>query len=40
MIDDVDYRQAMVDHNYQVGLEHFSYRVLRKTLAELLRKAI
>jgi len=36
MIDDEAYRQATVEHNYQVGLEHFSYRVLTQVITTLL----
>lgn len=36
LIDDVAFRDEMTEHNYAVGLEHFSYRVLRKTLTQAL----
>lgn len=36
LLDDPARVQAMVEHNYQVGLEHFSYRVLERTLRDLL----
>ncbi len=32
MIDDAKVRDAMTDHNYEVGLQHFSYKVLGLTL--------
>jgi len=32
LIDDANLRDEMTEHNYQVGLEHFSFAVLRKTL--------
>ena len=37
LIDDASQRQDMTTHNYEVGLEHFSYRVLRRVLTEALR---
>ena len=36
LIDDEAYRREMIEHNYQVGLEHFSYQTLRETLTKLL----
>ena len=36
LIDDGAYRDDMVEHNYQVGLEHFSYRVLTQVITTLL----
>lgn len=32
LIDDVDFRQAMVEHNYAVGSQHFSYTRMREVL--------
>ena len=36
VLDDADYRRAMVDHNYQIGLSFFSYRRVATELASLL----
>ncbi len=36
LIDDEAFRQDMVEHNYQVGLESFSYRVLKQVMMNLL----
>lgn len=36
MIDDEALRERMVEHNYRVGLEAFSYRVLRGVLGQAL----
>ena len=33
---DPDYKQKMVDHNYELGKRHFSYRVLRQKLRSLI----
>ncbi len=33
---DPDYKQKMVDHNYELGKRHFSYRVLRQKLRNLI----
>lgn len=38
LIDDEQFRQEMVEHNYAVGLEHFSHDVLRKQMAKMLEK--
>ncbi len=38
LIDDEAYRAELIEHNYQVGLEHFSYQVLRQVLAEALKR--
>jgi glycosyltransferase involved in cell wall biosynthesis len=38
MIDDEGYRTEIVDHNYQVALQHFSYRVLRTVLSTALER--
>jgi hypothetical protein len=38
LIDDEQFRHEMVEHNYVVGLEHFSHDVLRKQLAKMLEK--
>jgi glycosyltransferase involved in cell wall biosynthesis len=38
LIDDADFRQKMVEHNYQVGLEQFSYTVLRRVIQAALSK--
>ena len=37
LIDDEAYRQAMVDNNYAVGMQHFSYDVLRDTMRSVLQ---
>lgn len=36
MIEDDKLRAEMVEHNYRVGLEHFSYTVLRGTMKQVL----
>lgn len=36
LIDDEAFRKHMVEHNYEVGLEHFSYRVMREKIEYLL----
>jgi mannosylglucosylglycerate synthase len=36
IIDDASLREQMTAHNYDVGLRHFSYGVLRKTLRQAL----
>lgn len=36
LIDDDAFRQDMAEHNYQVGLESFSYRVLKQVMMNLL----
>ena len=36
ILEDPAYRQAMVDHNYQVALRHYSYAVLRRSLRSLI----
>lgn len=36
LIDDADFRKQMIEHNYQVGLEKFSYKVLRRVIQEAL----
>lgn len=38
LIDDPAAREAMVTHNYQVGLQHFSYDVLREKLRLMLAR--
>jgi len=38
MIDDEKFRKEMTDHNYEVGLNHFSFKVLRSTIEEALSK--
>lgn len=38
LIDDAAFRQDMVEHNYAVCLEHFSYRVLRARLSAMLER--
>lgn len=38
MIDDEKFRKDMTDHNYEVGLNHFSFKVLRSTIEEALSK--
>jgi mannosylglucosylglycerate synthase len=35
-IDDADYRQEMVDHNYELGKVYYSYKVLRRKLRTLV----
>ncbi len=35
-IEDKDYRQSMVDHNYRIALRHYSYAVLRTALRTLI----
>jgi glycosyltransferase involved in cell wall biosynthesis len=39
LIDDERFSEQMVTHNYQVGLEHFSYRVLREKIQAMLARA-
>jgi glycosyltransferase involved in cell wall biosynthesis len=36
VIDDAEYRQEMVDHNYELGKVFYSYRVLRRKLRTLV----
>jgi glycosyltransferase involved in cell wall biosynthesis len=36
VLDDADYRQAMVEQNYRIGLQHFSYRRVADEMASLL----
>jgi glycosyltransferase involved in cell wall biosynthesis len=36
IIDNAQLRDSMTDHNYTVGMKHFSYQVLRRTLARTL----
>ena len=36
LLDDDQMRQAMVEHNYAVGLQHFSYEVAEAVLSQLL----
>jgi glycosyltransferase involved in cell wall biosynthesis len=36
VIDDADYRQEMVDHNYELGKVYYSYKVLRRKLRTLV----
>ncbi|GAB5493932.1 MAG: glycosyltransferase family 4 protein [Phototrophicaceae bacterium] len=38
LIDDKAYRAEVTEHNYQVGIEHFSYDVLRDVLTKALDK--
>lgn len=38
MIDDEAYRLEMTEHNYQVGMQHFSYQVLRTVLKNALQR--
>jgi glycosyltransferase involved in cell wall biosynthesis len=38
LIDDEAYRADITEHNYQVGLEKFSYKILRRVLSEALSK--
>ncbi|MGB7342537.1 MAG: glycosyltransferase family 4 protein [Phototrophicaceae bacterium] len=38
LIDDASYRAEVVNHNYQVGLEHFSYTTLHDVLTTALVK--
>lgn len=38
LIDDFAYRAEVIEHNYQVGLERFSYTILRQVLAEALKR--
>jgi glycosyltransferase involved in cell wall biosynthesis len=38
IIDDAAYRDEMTAHNYAVGLQHFSYRVLRDVLHNALER--
>lgn len=38
LIDDDAFRNQMIEHNYQVGLEQFSYTVLRRVIKEALSK--
>jgi len=35
-IEDAEYRQEMVDHNYELGKKFFSYSVLRRSLRSLI----
>ncbi|MEM9953373.1 MAG: glycosyltransferase family 4 protein [Chloroflexota bacterium] len=37
LIDDEAYRAEVIEHNYQVGLQHFSYRRLRQVLQRALQ---
>ena len=36
IIEDEKYRQNMIDHNYQIAKQYYSYSVLRRTLRSLL----
>ena len=36
VLENQEFRQQMVDHNYELGLEHFSYGVLHRGLKALL----
>jgi len=36
VLDDADYRQEMVDHNYELGKVYYSYKVLRRKLRTLV----
>ena len=36
VIADAEYRQEMVDHNFELGKKFFSYAVLRRTLRSLI----
>ena len=36
VIHDAEYRQQMVDHNYELGKAFFSYSVLRRKLRALI----
>ena len=36
ILENQEFRQQMVDHNYELGLEHFSYGVLHRGLKALL----
>lgn len=38
LIDNAALRDDLTEHNYAVGLQHFSYRVLREVLREALRR--
>lgn len=38
VIDNANLREEMTTHNYAVGMAHFSYAVLRRTLAEILAR--
>lgn len=38
LIDDEAYRAEIIEHNYQAGLEHFSYKILHQVLAEALKR--
>ena len=36
LIDDAEYRQEMVNHNYELGKVYYSYKVLRRKLRTLV----
>jgi hypothetical protein len=36
MIDNATWRESVTTHNYQVGLEHFSLKVVHRTLSTVL----
>jgi mannosylglucosylglycerate synthase len=36
LIDDAALRESMVENNYRIGLEHFSYKILRSTLKQAM----
>lgn len=38
LVDDAAWRDEMTEHNYEIGLQHFSYDVLRRTVDEALRR--
>ena len=38
LLDDKEYREEVVDHNFAVAEEHYSYRVLREQLSRLLTR--
>ena len=38
LLEDADRRQQMVDHNYQVASEHFSYEVLEAELRLIIER--
>ena len=38
LIDDFAYRAEIIEHNYQVGLDHFSYKRLEQVLSEALKR--
>jgi len=40
ILDDAEFRQQMVDHNYSIARHYYSYRVLRRSLRTLLTNLV